>query len=200
MILSKWVYEYQQIALAYFGWNIKQNNIVKISDIKAKVKEWKEIINIFKNDSTEIAIDNLNNSFARLSLELDTYKNINVSSIFNIVSSKLLSQLLKSNYGSYSYLKDIFPIIKIWFKIFEDNKISFDKATSFANDFLSFANDKEIVELFNSFDLFKPSAQNIVGFNETGFGISRSLANPRAMRNLLFEKVKGEYKNLKLPN
>ncbi|MCU9932653.1 hypothetical protein NWQ33_01660 [Mycoplasmopsis cynos] len=62
---------------------------------------------------------------------------------------------------------------------------------------LSFANDKEIVELFNSFDLFKPSAQNIVGFNETGFGISRSLANPRAMRNLLFEKVKGEYKNLK---
>ncbi|WAM03031.1 hypothetical protein ONA22_04385 [Mycoplasmopsis cynos] len=111
--------------------------------------------NIFKNDSTEIAIDNLNNSFARLSLELDTYKNINVSSIFNIVSSKLLSQLLKSNYGSYSYLKDIFPIIKIWFKIFEDNKISFDKATSFANDFLSFANDKEIVELFNSFDLFK---------------------------------------------
>ncbi|MCU9938679.1 hypothetical protein NWQ34_03410 [Mycoplasmopsis felis] len=36
--------------------------------------------------------------------------------------------------------------------------------------------------------MFQPSSQNILRYKETGFGISRSLANPEKMREFFFSK------------
>ncbi|EIE42262.1 ABC transporter permease protein [Mycoplasmopsis canis UFG1] len=188
----------KETILRYFNINVNNEKVIKLEQLKNIIKDWKEIINIFKLDQNKYSIDDITHSFADLSTSLIDYKNSSNSGIFNIISSKILSQLVPANYSGFNYLKDIFPIIKVWFKIFDVKNVSHKRSTEFANALLELANKKDVIESFNSFELFQPSAQNIAGYEETNFGVSRSLANPRLMRNLFFAKDNGIYKNIYL--
>ncbi|BBA22247.1 ABC transporter permease [Mycoplasmopsis bovirhinis] len=169
------------------------------SKILTKLNEWKIIIESFdlKNAGS---IDTIHRSFASLNnwfIKLQPQPN---SSFLNIVLNRLLSKLTGSTYTEFSYLKDIYPIIKIWLEIFNQNK-DYNKALAFANELLEIANKQEIINSFNSFDLFQPASLNIAGYEETGFGVTRSLANPAAMRDLFFAKNQvGIYQNKYLKN
>ncbi|WP_117275799.1 FtsX-like permease family protein [Mycoplasmopsis edwardii] len=182
----------KQIALAYFEWDVNNEKTISLDTIKNTINSWQPLLNSLKYNKDKFNYNDIKDSFANLFHTLHNFKNTSNSSVFNILSSKLLSQLINIEYTDYTYLKDLFPILKLWFKVFEEN-VSYEKATQFANALLDLANKARIIESFNSFDLFKPSAQNIAGFEETDFGISRSLANPREMRNLFFKKENDTY-------
>ncbi|WP_025755381.1 ABC transporter permease [Mycoplasmopsis cricetuli] len=189
---------------------IKKN---KITDFKTIPIEFQEVLNVyldFKNDQPidlekvndwDIILSKLSFNTSELSYKNDLSigslayyfenfnNNYNGNFIFNIVSNLLKDLVKVENNNQYDYVSNSWVLFKNWWKIFVDNpEISDDRKIDFLNDWLKLANQKEIIDSFNSFELFQPSAQNIAAFKDTNFGISRSLSNPNKMQELFFKK------------
>ncbi|MFV8469906.1 ABC transporter permease [Mycoplasma sp. Sp48II] len=115
---------------------------------------------------------------------------------------EILGKFLKPNNvnsDDFAAIGTGYLLYKFWLSIFTSDlqdKYTFDEKIAFANNLLDLANNKEVLDSFNSFDLFQPSASNIIGYETTGFGITRSMANIFEMKNYFFATDEnGNYKN-----
>ncbi|MHA3839066.1 ABC transporter permease [Mycoplasma sp. HF14] len=114
----------------------------------------------------------------------------------------ILGKFLKPNNvndDKYSAMRNGYILYKFWLSIFtngSNQQKPYESVLAFANNLLDLANNEEVLKDFNSFELFQPSANNIIGYETTGFGITRSMANIFAMKNHFFATDEnGEYKN-----
>ncbi|MGZ9796871.1 ABC transporter permease [Mycoplasma sp. 4013] len=185
-------YKYLGLANKNQVWNKEKiNNIVQI---------WHYFFDTFGEQASKNS-DSLHSFFKLANAYINQEPNLD-SNVFLTISYSVISKLLTLNYKDYNYLIDILPLLKVWWELFNP-KIngSLQQKQKFANDLLALANQKDTIDSFNSFELFLPSTQNIVGSEHTKFGITRSLANPKQMQRLFFAKDKnGKYSNKDLQN
>ncbi|MFV8401373.1 ABC transporter permease [Mycoplasma sp. 005V] len=115
---------------------------------------------------------------------------------------EILGKFLKPNNvnsDDFSAMGNGYLLYKFWLSIFSSEltpQYTFDEKIAFANNLLDLANNKAVLDDFNSFELFQPSANNIIGYETTGFGITRSMANIFEMKNHFFATDQnGNYTN-----
>lgn len=185
--------EEKNVVKNLFGWDFQ--NIPSAEVYKKELKDSIEIFNlfVFKNNQPNLKNNLTLGNLAKFYLDFKNTSSGN--SLWNTAFDFLKSFLNYQPNTFYSYGTVFYPLVNLWKKIFDIPDISWEEKTKFANEFLQFANQKEVVDQFNSFDLIQPSSQNIALFRNTGFGISKSLANPFGMLAEFFEKENGEYKN-----
>ncbi|WP_036463874.1 ABC transporter permease [Mycoplasmopsis sturni] len=189
--------EVKNLLTKYFGFT--EETILNKEQILDFVTKWEQILTLFALDTKDLryhedmSIGALGNYF----VNFDNYPN---SPLIWVFMHKLLKQLVPlSNVNQYSAAYNVWVVFQEWWNLYVnalDKGISYEKATSFLNDLLELANQKEIIDSFNSFKLFQPSDNNIALSDRTQFGISRSLANVSKMKELFFEKdANGNYVN-----
>ncbi|MFV8483211.1 ABC transporter permease [Mycoplasma sp. 1932B] len=115
---------------------------------------------------------------------------------------EILGKFLKPNNvtgDDFASIGNGYLLYKFWLSIFTstlNSDATFEDKIAFANNLLDLANSQAVLDDFNSFDLFQPSANNIIGYETTGFGITRSMANIFEMKNQFFATdTNGNYKN-----
>ncbi|WP_369021588.1 FtsX-like permease family protein [Mycoplasmopsis synoviae] len=185
------------IAANVFRWDSKSR--VTQKDIAAEIQKWAKIVKLFEyrpnanRYSKELSLSNL----ATYSLNFTSTNNNN---LFWQTTSNLIRQLVPiAEPTKFNYVKDGYQSMILWWDIlFSDEKISYQRKLDFAKDLLKLANEPSVIDSFNSFDLFQPSAENIIQYEKTNFGVSRSIANPERMRELFFTKSGSRYTNIYL--
>ncbi|WP_027121522.1 ABC transporter permease [Mycoplasma leonicaptivi] len=179
----------KDIALKFFKWT--SNDIIFDPKNNETIKSWKDIVNVLKNDPNDIYKEDIKNKFGFLASEYFKFKpdQNKLNTFWNLINT-LFSKLIKVDENNYDYFKSLYPILKVWFKLFSEQGVDFSSKIFFADELLKFINSEFVINEFNSFELFQPAALNIASYNKTNFGISRSLANPDKMAEYFFE-----YKN-----
>ncbi|WP_322909048.1 ABC transporter permease [Mycoplasmopsis felis] len=159
-------------------WNKEQINKI--------INEWQSIINNLKiNRSSNISSKPF---WSLVDLYINKESSVESSFFSNFISGSFKS-FFNTQYEGYNYLKHIVPLLSFWWDLFNPEiEGTIQEKKNFSNELLSLINTKEVLNLFNDFNLFQPSSQNILRYKETGFGISRSLANPEKMREFFFSK------------
>ncbi|WP_041594092.1 ABC transporter permease [Mycoplasma crocodyli] len=182
-----------KLLLDLFGFNKK--NFPTYEEIKIKLDNLLYLINLFKfdNNNQNYQNDMLIGNLGKFYLDFNNSNNGN--SLWNTAFSFMKEIMKYEPKNSFSYGVDAFALVQVWASIFNVENVNFDRKILFANRLLEISNEKEIVDLLNSFDLIQPSAQNIALSDKTGFGISKSLSNPFAVNNELFKKNNSSYAN-----
>ncbi|WPB54536.1 ABC transporter permease [Mycoplasmopsis verecunda] len=194
---SKLPQELQNLAKDIFGIN-RTNQTIPLDKANEIVNDMLEAFDMLKASG----INPLLNSSTSLSDLIIWYKNVEFNprnqtyTLLRKVLEKFITPTkLESNV--FNAMKEGFGVYKFWLKIFNDNSdVSFEERINFANNLLALANNKQVLDSFNSFELFQPAAENIIGYETTGFGITRSIANLFAMKNEFFTTdQEGNYLN-----
>ncbi|MBN4084070.1 ABC transporter permease [Mycoplasma sp. CSL10166] len=183
----------KNVANFIFDWN-KDTDITS-PEFKNKIKVWTDVVNSFELNKQHLLNGKFNESLSSLYNFYAFYQNIDKNLIHSLIS-KTLGKFITLKEGSFNYLKDFYPIFKIWFDLFgiENSKITIERKMEFADKLLSLANNDKILEYINSFKLFEPYA-NIALAEETKFGITKGLSNSFKINDELFVKENNRYKN-----
>ncbi|QKT05733.1 ABC transporter permease [Mycoplasma sp. OR1901] len=182
----------KNVANFILDWN-KETDITS-DEFKNRVKVWNDIITSFEYNKQDLINSKFNDSISSLYNFYAFYENIDKNFIHNLIS-KTLGKFIKAKQGTFDYLKDFYPIFKVWFDIFNlDNNISLDRKILFAEKLLETFNNEQLLEYVNSFKLFEPYS-NIVLANKTKFGITKGLSDSFKINEELFAKENGVYKN-----
>ncbi|WLP85545.1 FtsX-like permease family protein [Mycoplasma seminis] len=176
----------------------KDDNIITKEDALVLLNKWNDLLAVLKQSSVAPVLGE-NSSIADV---ISWYANVNAvdsNLTFDLIKNILSTFISKSSskIDSYSYLSEGYPLYQFWFSIFDPElKMDVNLKKAFANELLNIANQKEVLDSFNSFELFQPSADNITEYQTTKFGITRSMANIIAMKKNFFETDKdGNYTN-----
>ncbi|RIV16723.1 ABC transporter permease [Mycoplasmopsis gallopavonis] len=182
----------KQLLGTFFGWSGQDKNGNKVvynqEDISQKVREWTEILNLIKLDTNNTKLKS-NLSISNLFKYFDTTNDAQSSSLFFSLAKRIIGIFDQYNSDDeYAYVGPAFNLFKPLWEVLEVEGASLEAKKVFLNQLLALANRQNVIEMFNSFDLFQPASLNIAGYQKTKFGVSRSLANPQKMRDLFFAK------------
>ncbi|WP_406614091.1 ABC transporter permease [Mycoplasma corogypsi] len=180
------------IATIFPSWDVsnkKNSEGWNKADIQTDIKEWMDILNSLKfklQDSRWLKNMPVESLMANIN---DTDITGNLAKLASSFVSKFDNFKQQNN---FDLLKPAYQIFELFFALLSDNSIenniSQADRVNFANAILKLATNPATVASFNSQELFRPSSDNIISYKETGFGVTRSLANPNAMREFFFAK------------
>ncbi|VEU76329.1 ABC transporter permease [Mycoplasmopsis columboralis] len=192
-------FEERKVAVDYLGLADKVD--LNEEQLKEVVQKWDTLFSLLVLDDSNLKY-HTNMSIGSLGYFFKNFDVSHSSELFYTLSKKLLEQLIKNpNQNQYSYPKDSWILFKEWWNLYTSlPNVNHARKIEFLNKWLEIANNESVVQSFNDFELFKPSSQNIALYENTKFGISRSLANPRKMQELFFAKNNNRYKNPLLDN
>ncbi|QNM93646.1 ABC transporter permease [Mycoplasma sp. Pen4] len=165
------------------------------------LKEWKTIFELLKRNNAKADLsDNL--SLSDLTDFYIQYKSADSNPYWDALNLLLNNFITQEPKSIFERVGQSYGLYNVWLGIFNSNiNATIEERKAFANGLLDIINKPENIASFNDLELFQPSAKNIVSYEKTKFGISRSLANPLAMRELFFAKdANGNYLNQDLNN
>ncbi|MEA4191213.1 ABC transporter permease [Mycoplasma sp. 2248] len=184
-------------AMGVFGFT-KDKREIPLSEAKQLINEWIQVLNLVVQTTSNVKLQP-NLSIGDIYKYFAEYKPIENNSVHSLVQEaiKKFLDISNKNNDPFFYVKEAYPLFKVWMKMF-DKSVNADsvKTKEFALELLKLANNSEILSDFSSFDLIQPSSQNIVSFEKTGFGITKSLANTLKLKEIFFAKdEQGNYTN-----
>lgn len=186
---------------------LEKYNVTNKDEFNEFSKKFNQVIQMIKLDRNKVNFSSEMN-VANLSRYLVNYNfglgiDHEDSNTYWTIISGLLNKIIPYNATTeFSYGLDGLNLFKLWFEIFilDENIYSKNEKIRFANNLLSFANKREIIEYFNDKKLLNPTLSNIPLPESADFAVSRSIVDLNGMIELFFKEENGTLTNVDLNN
>ncbi|WP_406614452.1 FtsX-like permease family protein [Mycoplasma corogypsi] len=203
---------------AFFGWNGTKYNpatqkYIKTSvynqeDIVKTYNTWSKILNLFKLNSRMPSINTIEsvsdiwlyfNNFGLIGKGDSNWSNNSLFSTFSTVVDTFIQPQIRNN---FSLIKDSLWASKIWTEIFFNTDADLATKKAFALDLLALANNSQIINIVNNFNLSAKYGNNLAIYDsKNNFQVTKGLVETAAISSQIFATNSiGEFRNPSVRN